>query len=233
MFHAAIGDEGLAFLARLVDLVTSSDSQEQLCQRMVHDDITQGLVRGAHLYAVDSNLDMELAVSHGQTSALVEKSVSAWEESPLSKSLLKKHLHFQLCEAGSHLALPFARSSVPNGAMLLVMSPEVIQSPISESVSRLFSQVGGLFIEVKPRHSPAARVRTKGQSFDSSQLTARQIGILQLIHAGLTNGQIGKQFALSESTIRQETIRIYKTLDVSGRSEAITVARKMGLVPKL
>jgi ATP/maltotriose-dependent transcriptional regulator MalT len=218
------------FFSRLIDLAVSSDSYEQLCQRVVHEEITQGLISGAHLYSVDSNLDMELQVSHGKTTSLVEQVVSAWGTSPLSKCLVEKKMQYEEGKEAAHVALPLAKSSVPVGALLLVMRPEVASPPISEPVAHLLSKIGAFFVEVRPRNSPQARVTGKGHSHSPGQLTTRQIQIVQLIGAGLTNGQIGKDLALSESSIRQETIKIYRALGVSGRDEAVSAAQKMGLV---
>jgi DNA-binding CsgD family transcriptional regulator len=224
--------EQVVVLSKLVDLAISSDSYEQLCQRIIHEEITRGLISGAHLYSVDSNLDMDLQISYGKTTSLVQPVVSAWGTSPLSKCLVEKRMQYQPGKEAAHLALPLAKSSVPVGAMLLVMAPEVAGPPLSEPVAHLLSKVGAFFVEVRPRHSPAARANGNGHTQSPEQLTTRQIQIIQLIGAGLTNGQIGKDLALSESTIRQETIKIYKSLGVSGRDEAVKSAKKMGLVSR-
>lgn len=220
------------FFSKMFDLALSSDSYEQLCQRVVHDELTQSLIHGAHLYSVDSNLDLELQISHGKTTALVVPVISAWGNSPLAKCIVEKQMQFHVGKADTHIVLPLVKSSIPVGVLLLVMDRKVDRSVVSEPVAQLFSQVGAFFMEVRPRHSPLARTNGNGSSHSPERLTTRQIQIIQLIGAGLTNAQIGRDVALSESTIRQETIRIYKSLDVSGRDEAVKAARKMGLVSK-
>jgi DNA-binding CsgD family transcriptional regulator len=227
-----VDPEQVLFFSRLIDLAISSDSYEQLCQRVVHEEITQGLISGAHLYSVDSNLDMELQISYGKTTPLVEQVVSAWGTSPLSKCIVEKRMQYMAGKEAAHVALPLAKTSVPVGAMLLVMAPEVASAPVSEPVAHLLSKVGAFFIEVRPRHSLQARATGNGNNHRPEQLTTRQIAIIQLIGAGLTNGQIGKDLSLSESTIRQETIKIYKSLGVSGREQALIAAKKIGLVSR-
>ena len=217
-------------LSELVDLAISSDSYEQLFQRILHEEITGGLVTGVHLYAVDSNMDMELQISYGKTTPMVEQVVSAWGASPLSKCLVEKRMRYEPGKEAAHLALPLAKSSVPVAVILLVMKPEVDGSPISEPVAQLLSKVGAFFVEVRPRYKPQARANGNAHAHTPDQLTTRQIQIIQLIGSGLTNGQIGKELSLSESTVRQETIKIYKSLGVSGREEAVKSAKKMGLV---
>ena len=222
----------VVLFSSLIDLAISSDSYEQLCQRVVHEEITKGLVHGAHLYSVDSNLDMELQVSHGKTSALVERMVSAWDSSLLGECLMSKQMVFKSGKNESHLAMPLAKNSVPVGALLLVLDPTLERAPLSKQVSHLLSKVGAFFMEVRPRISLQARPNGNGVAHKPEQLSTRQVQIVQLIGAALTNGQIGKELSLSESSIRQETIKIYKALGVSGREEAVTAGIKIGLLSK-
>ena len=226
-----IDPEHVQLVSGLADLAISSDSYEQLCQRVVHEEITQGLISGAHLYSVNSSLDIELQVSYGKTTEQVQPVVSAWGASPLSKCIVGKKMQFEAGKEASHLAMPLAKSSVPVGAMLLVMGPEMATPPVSEPVAQLLSKLGAFFLEVRPRLSVQTRANGNGHH-TPQQLTTRQIQIVQLIGASLTNGQIGKELSLSESTIRQETIKIYKAMGVSGRDEAVTAAKKLGLVPR-
>jgi len=55
-------------------------------------------------------------------------------------------------------------------------------------------------------------------------LTDRQIEILRLITAGKTNGSISRNLGFSESTVRHETMAIYRSLGVSNREGAIQAA---------
>jgi DNA-binding NarL/FixJ family response regulator len=63
-------------------------------------------------------------------------------------------------------------------------------------------------------------------------LTTRQLTILSHIETGLVNLEIAKILMLSESTIRQETVKIYRALDVGNRQEAVRKAKSLGLLPK-
>jgi DNA-binding CsgD family transcriptional regulator len=58
-----------------------------------------------------------------------------------------------------------------------------------------------------------------------AELTARQSIVLDHICAGRTNAQIAHVVGFSESTVRQETMAIYRTLGVDGRGQAATLAR--------
>jgi DNA-binding NarL/FixJ family response regulator len=63
-------------------------------------------------------------------------------------------------------------------------------------------------------------------------LSDRQLKILSHVQDGQVNLEIAKELMLSESTIRQETVRIYRALGVGNRQEAVKKARSLGLIKK-
>jgi DNA-binding NarL/FixJ family response regulator len=63
-------------------------------------------------------------------------------------------------------------------------------------------------------------------------LTERQKTVLKLMTDGFTNAEIARELLLSESSIRQETVRIYKTLGVSSRQGAAKKGKALGLIAR-
>jgi DNA-binding CsgD family transcriptional regulator len=61
-------------------------------------------------------------------------------------------------------------------------------------------------------------------------LSDRQLRILGLMAKGLTNSQISKRVGFSESTVRQETMAIYRFFGVGGRREAVRLAGLRGML---
>ena len=59
--------------------------------------------------------------------------------------------------------------------------------------------------------------------FEGRNLTERQYQILELMSQGKTNLAISQILGFSESTIRQESIRIYEKLRCDGRKEAALI----------
>lgn len=73
--------------------------------------------------------------------------------------------------------------------------------------------------------------RINGDSLSiREELSARQLKVLAGIQEGLTNYQIARAMNVSESTVKQESIRIYRFLDVNSRHDAIEVALELGLL---
>ena len=61
-------------------------------------------------------------------------------------------------------------------------------------------------------------------------LTERQTRVRELPAKGMTNPQISRQVGYSESTVRQETMAIYRYFGVSGRHEAVRMAGLRGML---
>ena len=63
---------------------------------------------------------------------------------------------------------------------------------------------------------------------DESQLTVREIKILQLLADGCSNKQIAKELDITIRTVKFHTNNIYSKLDVASRTQAIAWAWKNG-----
>ena len=63
-----------------------------------------------------------------------------------------------------------------------------------------------------------------------SAITQRQLRVLDEMAIGKTNGQIARSLNLSESTIKQESVRIFRILGVNTRQRAVSAGKEMGLI---
>lgn len=63
-----------------------------------------------------------------------------------------------------------------------------------------------------------------------SPLTLREAEILQMITGGATNREIAAQLSLSENTVKTHITHILEKLQVSSRSEAVTLAQQNGWI---
>ena len=60
-------------------------------------------------------------------------------------------------------------------------------------------------------------------------LTPRQVEVLGLVTAGYSNRAIAEELVISEWTVKSHLTKIYRKLDVASRSQAIVLARELGL----
>lgn len=78
---------------------------------------------------------------------------------------------------------------------------------------------------------PALRARsTQTKAPRSSELTAREDEILQLIAQGLTNREIAQRFTLSPRTVDTHVERVLSKLGANSRTRAVATAMRLGLV---
>jgi LuxR family maltose regulon positive regulatory protein len=74
---------------------------------------------------------------------------------------------------------------------------------------------------------PAPRRRVEG----AAPLTERELVVLRLLPTRLSTPEISHQLHVSVNTIRSQIQAIYRKLEVTTRSEAVTKARQAGLLP--
>ena len=61
-------------------------------------------------------------------------------------------------------------------------------------------------------------------------LTERELEVLRLLAAGLSNREIAAQLFLAVGTVKKHTSNIYGKLNVHKRTQAVARARELGLV---
>ena len=77
-----------------------------------------------------------------------------------------------------------------------------------------------------PRHI-AARL---AERMMRTNLTPRELEVLQMLARGLTNKQIGSALDISGNTVRNHVNSVIEKLEVSDRTEAATTAIHRGLI---
>ena len=80
--------------------------------------------------------------------------------------------------------------------------------------------------------SPAVAARLMGhvRSPSTETLSLREIEVLTLVAKGASNKEIAHHLDISEATVKTHLIHIFNKLDVSDRTQAVTVAVQRGIV---
>jgi DNA-binding CsgD family transcriptional regulator len=190
-------------------------------------------VRGCALYFLDNKSTIKPIASYGE-SVGAESGLSAWDDSTLSEAVREKAVRTgALVVDGkklSVLAVPFIANGVPRGLVALVIDDANFEVEFPKELAELISKLGAFYLDTLDFGN-----MTNGHALAAvgpEDLTTRQITILSHIQTGLVNLEIAKILMLSESTIRQETVKIYRALGVANRQEAVRKARSLGLLPK-
>lgn len=72
--------------------------------------------------------------------------------------------------------------------------------------------------------------RCKQDSNNVETLTVRQRAVLNFMARGWTNERIAQAISFSHSTVRHDTMAIYRFFGVSNRHEAVEAARYAGFI---
>jgi DNA-binding CsgD family transcriptional regulator len=219
--------------SRLLDLIMASTGPTDLCRQIVHSDFSPASSRGCQIYYLDGKSVLRKIASYGQ-SAAPDGELTAWDNSPLSEAIREKAIRTRtvLIDQAqmSVVAIALVSNGNPTGLMTLVLDEHSLKTDFSPRLGELFSKIGAFYLETLDFGSVSTSSIQATNTVED--LTSRQLLILTHIDHSLVNLEIAKLLMLSESTIRQETVKIYKALGVSNRAEAASKARALGLIPK-
>jgi DNA-binding NarL/FixJ family response regulator len=80
------------------------------------------------------------------------------------------------------------------------------------------------------RWIPPSVAAQLGKRVQNRGLTPREMQVMRALTTGMSNKEIGSALDISESTVKVHVTHILEKLNVTGRTEAINVALKRGLV---
>jgi len=217
-----------------LDVILSSTDPADLCRQIVHSDYVPTSTRGCEIFYLDGKSVLRSVGSYG-ISAGQKVGISAWDDSPLSEAIREKKLVAGPIGVGEFeivvIAIPFVTHGVPVGLMAVVIEDKDYELQTLQAASELFFKLGAFYLESLDLGN--TMISGAGQIPASPEdLSTRQMSILGRIQDGLVNLEIAKELMLSESTIRQETVRIYRALGVGNRHEAVKRAQVLGILDK-
>lgn len=222
-------------IAELVAYLSSEEvTEDALCQFLIENTLNHLEIQGVFISEVTSRRTVRSRASFG----IDQSHFAEWQEFPLdwklpvTDALVEKRIVW----VGS---LPEWPSEYPRISDVKFAFP--VRTFIVTPIHRMNNTVAcfGIFskIDITPDEETdlllqtvahvisllvfrQGRDRRKTESTSVTALSDRQLQILAYIAEKKTNIEIADLMGYSESTIRQETIRIFDKLKVSGRNEA-------------
>jgi LuxR family maltose regulon positive regulatory protein len=109
------------------------------------------------------------------------------------------------------------------GRNLMPLLYEILQSGIETEFS---GKLLAVFSTVSDAYTSAAHMMNT-----IDPLSRRELDVLHLIAKGMTNQEIAGTLYLSANTIKSHSIKIYRKLNVCNRTQAVSKARLLGILP--
>ena len=215
-----------------IDLLSKSTNAHDLCRRVAHADFMDGFCHGVAVYLLNQRSELVQVADYGRGYDFGPEVLTAWDENVLAKAVRSRKVATEVTGDATLYALPIQHDDVITGVFIFNLSKKLPSPVFSDEVISMLSRLGGLFMETKGLSLRVTGSNGNGDDGPISvqELTSRQVHIIGLIAEGLTNAEIAKKVLLSESTVRQETIRIFRVLKCHNRSEAIVKARANGII---
>jgi len=216
----------LQFIESATGVFTSASDSYELCRNVVHSELMGAKTSGAQLLAVDQKGQLRAVANYGKTYPIPD-GLSLWDEDPVARALGEKRYVSLEHEDSYVTVLPFYKSMAPAGGLVVVSGQKA--KPLEKEAVNVLAQLGAFYLDTNGLNIKQGAGLSEG---NPDELTDRQREVLSYMALGQTNAEIARTMLLSESTIRQETVRIYRSLGVNSRSEASKKGRALGLISK-
>jgi len=134
-------------------------------------------------------------------------------------------------EDSAFVAFPIERSGTPVAVAAVFFKDRIDLNPEIELFIESIANLLAMYLHLQAMAS--GKIPNSDPGMNAAQhsdlgieLTQRQLLILRMISEGRTNVSISEMLQYSESTIRQETIKIFSKLGCDGREEATELYNK-------
>ena len=144
-----------------------------------------------------------------------------WNISTLTASAIAKSSN------NDFIVIPISNGKILKGYILLKMDAKALADQDLHLIE-IIGKVCAVYLKVELpelKHSELTKELSSKVSF-----SARQLQILQGFVEGKTNHELAEDLGFSVSTIRHETMEIYRTLGASDRKEAAKIAQDKSII---
>ena len=221
-------------VTRFATLLTRSPSVDDLLATLKRDFLSEEDVSAIEVQVIDAASKLVLRYFIGTPiDGSEQKSITS-----LSDLLEDRNIYSDLEKTGSiynshnHITMTaIALDSAIKGFYLFQHGNRYTASPETAHYIQALSSLMTLYLISKfPRGTAASLFGSEVKATSTSNLSARQLLILAGMVDGKTNHELSMELGYAVSTIRHETMDIFKILGVSDRKEAAKSAISEGLL---
>ena len=239
----------------LLDWLNSEPGLDDICRGIVLGYLHQYQPSKSRIVEFNSDDSLTVLSEYGFLSAVGHASKSLtpaqWRQSTNDFSrLLGCQDKFYWNRNSTAVVIPFRPRGVVSGALLIGFD---LPQRKTDEIGLIASHVGmavGLYVNLSKKNragndlmnvshqSDESDYESMRSSFNvkrsqesaESKMTGRQLQILEGLIEGKTNFEIAGELGYSVSTVRQETIKIYSILNVTGRRAASQEALRRNII---
>lgn len=114
--------------------------------------------------------------------------------------------------------------------LVLILSAPMETQMVADRLQGI-PEVLALYLSSGDAHTSGPHHHAPDDTSGEPRLSSRQLRILEMMAGELTLQQIASRIGFSDSTVRMESMAIYRALGVHDRRHAVAAARDWGLLP--
>ena len=217
---------------RMIGLFGASSNGNELCRRLAADELFGAGTHGTQLFALTNSGRWQLLGSYGKL-AYPDGNHTQFDDNLMTLAARSRSVEASSIELDGQpfdvVSCVLLRDGLPVGALVRVSVVGSYTFNPTNGTLKAIQDSGGLFLDSIGYRTVASAPEVKDASPDD--MTARQVQILIEMAHGKTNLVIAQEMILSESTIKQESVKIFRAMGVGTRQQAVLKARTLGLLP--
>jgi DNA-binding CsgD family transcriptional regulator len=217
-------------LDKLLNLLIQRPSANDLLKNLETDLLSNFKISNAIIFNLDShNVATELYSnnSYPETADYADFKSVLNLLSPISGITTLTASTIAKSSNNDFIVIPISNSKILKGYILLKMETASL-TPQELHLIEVIGKVCAVYLKVELpelKHPHLTKELSSKVSF-----SARQLQILQGFVEGKTNHELAEDLGFSVSTIRHETMEIYRTLGASDRKEAAKIAQDKSII---
>ena len=217
-------------LNSLLNLLILRPTASELLKNLETNLLLKFKISNAIIFKLDShNVATELysnnpypeAADYADFESVLNLISQNWNISTLTASAVAKSSN------NDFVVIPISNGKILEGYILLKMDAKALSDQDLHLIE-IIGKVCAVYLKVELpelKHSDLTKELSSKVSF-----SARQLQILQGFVEGKTNHELAEDLGFSVSTIRHETMEIYRTLGASDRKEAAKIAQDKSII---
>lgn len=239
------------FALPLLAAIAAAGNADDFCKHFVHRVLRGYEAVGALIGSVGNDSKCHAVGKFGDWQLAPGATFDLWSATPIAETIktgcpvfvdTPNMLETKFPDTDSHLSgaksyiyAPFESTSRAIGFLAFGFAQPHLSRKVADIEIKL-AAMAAEYISMSIRrvvgesHKANARHDSNFLLEESAELSNRQLTILRLMADGKTNQQIGRNLNLSESTIKQESVKIFRKLGVPNRLEAADTAHRIGLI---
>ena len=214
----------------LLNLLIQRPSANELLKNLETDLLSSFKISNAIIFNLDShNVATELysnnpypeTADYADFKSVLNLISQNWNIATLTASVIAKSNN------NDFIVIPISNGKILKGYILLKMETESL-TPQELHLIEVIGKVCAVYLKVELpelKHPQVIKELSSKVSF-----SARQLQILQGFVEGKTNHELAEDLGFSVSTIRHETMEIYRSLGASDRKEAAKIAQDKSII---